>query len=142
LAERPQLVAALAYLREGDVLVAWRLDRLGRSLQHLVTRITDLQVRGIGFRSLTEYIDTATPTGTLMLHLFGAFAQFERDLLAERTHAGLAAARARGRSGGRKPLMTPKRLQLARQMHEQGDSTVEQMAETLGVSRNDSPSPS
>jgi DNA invertase Pin-like site-specific DNA recombinase len=135
LAERPQLAAALAYLREGDTLVVWRLDRLGRSLQHLVKVIGDLQARGVAFRSLTESIDTSTPTGTLMLHLFGAFAQFERDLIAERTNAGLAAARARGRTGGRKPLMTSKKTQIAQQMYEQGGSTVAEIAQTVGVSR-------
>src|SRR4051794_14204731 len=97
LAERPELIAALEYLRDGDTLCVWRLDRLGRSLRHLVQVIGNLHERGIGFRSLTENIDTATPTGTLMLHLFAAFAQFERDLTVERTRAGLAAARARGR---------------------------------------------
>jgi DNA invertase Pin-like site-specific DNA recombinase len=135
LAERPQLTAAMAYLREGDVLVVWRLDRLGRSLQHLVHAIGDLRARGIGFRSLTEAIDTATPSGTLMLHLFGAFAQFERDLIAERTNAGLAAARARGRKGGRKPLMTPRKANVAREMYDGGQSTVAEIAETIGVSR-------
>lgn len=135
LAERPELTAALDYLREGDTLVVWRLDRLGRSLPHLVQVVHDLQKRGVGFRSLTETIDTSTPTGTLMLNLFGSFAQFERDLVSERTKAGLAAARARGRHGGRKPALTPKKAQLARQMYEAGGTTVAEIAETLGVSR-------
>jgi len=104
--DRPGLSAALAYLREGDVLVVWRLDRLGRSLPHLIEVVSELEARGIGFRSLTEQIDITTPGGRLVFHLFGAVGQFERDLIRERTKAGLAAAAARGRKGGRKPVIT------------------------------------
>jgi DNA invertase Pin-like site-specific DNA recombinase len=100
-AERPGLQNALLYLREGDTLVVWRLDRLGRSLKHLIDTITTLHERDIGFRSLTENIDTTTSSGKLIFHVFGALAEFERDLIRERTQAGLAAARARGRHGGR-----------------------------------------
>src|SRR3954469_8965485 len=103
--DRPGLAQALDYLREGDVLVVWRLDRLGRSLKYLIEVITRLNERGIGFRSLTEQIDTTTSGGKLIFHVFGALAEFERDVIRERTQAGLAAARARGRMGGR-----PKRL--------------------------------
>ncbi|MCS7530851.1 recombinase family protein [Pseudomonas aeruginosa] len=114
-AERPGLTAALAYLRNGDVLVVWRLDRLGRSLPHLIETIGALEARGIGFRSLTESIDTTTPGGRLIFHVFGALGQFERDLIRERTRAGLAAASARGRKGGRKPVVTEEKLQRARE---------------------------
>ena len=113
-AERPGLASALAYLRDGDVLMVWRLDRLGRSLAHLIEVVATLEARGIGFRSLTEAIDTTTSGGRLIFHVFGALSQFERDLIRERTKAGLAAAAARGRRGGRKPVITAERLQRAR----------------------------
>ncbi len=106
LAARPALDDVLARLGPGDVLVVWRLDRLARSLRHLLQLIDDLDGRGVGFRSLTESIDTTTATGRLVLHLFGALGEFERDLLKERTSAGLQAAAARGRHGGRPPVMT------------------------------------
>ena len=113
-ADRPGLAAALAYLREGDALVVWRLDRLGRSLPHLIDTISALEARGVGFRSLTESIDTTTSGGRLIFHVFGALGQFERDLIRERTKAGLSAAAARGRKGGRKPVVTADKLQRAR----------------------------
>src|SRR5215207_4970261 len=100
-ADRPVLDEVLTYLRNGDTLVVWRLDRLGRSLQHLIETVAALAERGIGFKSLTEQIDTPPPGGKLIFHVFGALAEFERDLIRERTQAGLAAARARGRLGGR-----------------------------------------
>jgi DNA invertase Pin-like site-specific DNA recombinase len=99
--ERKGLVEALDYIRDGDTLVVWRLDRLGRSLKDLIERITDLHSRNIGFKSLTENIDTTTSGGKLIFHIFGALAEFERDIIKERTIAGLTAARARGRQGGR-----------------------------------------
>lgn len=99
--ERKELSAALAFLRHGDVLVVWKLDRLGRSLKHLIETVTKLQERNVGFISLTESIDTTTPGGKLIFHIMGALAEFERDLIRERTHAGLDSARARGRKGGR-----------------------------------------
>ncbi len=114
-ADRPGLAAALAYLRDGDVLVVWRLDRLGRSLPHLIETIGALEARGVGFRSLSESIDTTTPGGRLIFHVFGALGQFERDLIGERTKAGLAAAAARGRKGGRKPVVTADKLRRARE---------------------------
>jgi DNA invertase Pin-like site-specific DNA recombinase len=113
-ADRPGLAAALAYLRDGDVLAVWRLDRLGRSLPHLIETIGALDARGVGFRSLSESIDTTTPGGRLVFHVFGALGQFERDLIGERTRAGLAAA-ARGRKGGRKPVVTADKLRRARE---------------------------
>src|SRR3954471_18245299 len=98
-AERAVLKEALAYARPGDTLIVWRLDRLGRSLQHLIETVKALEARGIGFKSLTESIDTTTSGGKLVFHIFGALAEFERDLIRERTNAGLEAARARGRKG-------------------------------------------
>lgn len=100
-ADRAGLQSALDYVREGDLLVVWKLDRLGRSLPHLIETVTSLADRKVGFRSITEAIDTTTPGGRLVFHLFGALGQFERDLIRERTRAGLAAATARGRKGGR-----------------------------------------
>src|ERR671916_533654 len=118
-AERPGLDEVLGYLRQGDTLVVWRLDRLGRSLQHLIEVVAALAERGIGFKSLTEQIDTTTPGGKLVFHVFGALAEFERDLIRERTHAGLAAARARGRTGGRpKVLADAKKVALAQALYE------------------------
>lgn len=113
-ADRPGLRASLDYVRDGDVLIVWKLDRLGRSLPHLIETVTALAARGIGFRSLTEAIDTTTSGGRLVFHLFGALSQFERDLIQERTRAGLAAAAARGRKGGRKPVITSEKLKRAR----------------------------
>lgn len=132
---RPELDKAMDYLREGDTLVVWKLDRLGRSLPHLVEVIEDLDKRGIEFRSLTESIDTTTPGGRLVFHMAAAFAQFERDLIKERTRAGLAAARSQGRLGGRPRLMTPERLKTARAMQENGSSNAA-IARVLGVSRS------
>ena len=113
--DRPGLAAALAYLRNGDGLVVWRLDRLGRSLPHLIETVSSLEARGVGFLSLTESIDTTTSGGRLIFHVFGALGQFERDLIRERTKAGLIAAAARGRKGGRKPVVTADKLQRAQE---------------------------
>ena len=114
-ADRAGLRAALDYVRGGEVLVVWKLDRLGRSLPHLIETVTDLAKRGVGFRSLTEAIDTTTPDGRLVFHIFGALGQFERDLIQERTRAGLTAAATRGRKGGRKPVVTEDKLRRARE---------------------------
>lgn len=133
--ERPGLVEALAYLREDDVLVVWRLDRLGRSLSHLIETVSALEARGVGFRSLTEAIDTTTPSGRLTFHLFGALGQFERDLIRERTRAGLAAAAARGRKGGRKPVVTPEKLARARSLTAKG-LTVREAAARLKIGKS------
>lgn len=105
-ADRPDLAAALAYLRDGDVLAVWRLDRIGRSLPHLIETRGALEARGIRFRSLTEAIDTTTSGGRLTFHVFGTLGQFERDLIRERKKARLTAAAARDRKGGRKPVVT------------------------------------
>ena len=110
LVERASLMEALEYARQGDTLVVWRLDRLGRSLRHLIETVAEPQGRGVGFRSLTEQIDTTTPGGKLVFHVFGALAEFERDLIRERTQAGLTAARARGKKGaGRRSSSTRRR---------------------------------
>lgn len=132
---RPQLTAALDQLRPGDTLVVWRLDRLGRSLRHLIDTVTGLADRDVAFHSLTEKIDTGTPGGRLIFHVFGALAEFERDLIRERTVAGLSAARARGRKGGRPRVMTDQKLALARQMYDSREHTVSSIAALLGVSR-------
>jgi DNA invertase Pin-like site-specific DNA recombinase len=118
--DRPGLRAALDYAREGDVLVTWKLDRLGRSLPHLIETVARLEQRGVGFRSLTEAIDTTTPGGRLVFHLFAALGQFERDLIRERTRAGLAAAAARGRIGGRRPVIIGEKLRRARELIAKG----------------------
>lgn len=135
LARRPQLDAALDYARAGDSLVVWRLDRLGRSLRHLVELVEDLVERGVALRSLAEGIDTATPTGRMTLHVFGALAEFERELNRERSAAGVAAAKARGAQLGRRPVMTPARLATARQLQACGHYTAAEIAATLGISR-------
>jgi DNA invertase Pin-like site-specific DNA recombinase len=134
LEHRPALDEMLGVLRAGDTLVVWRLDRLGRSLRHLIDVVSDLERRGVALRSLREAIDTSTPGGKLIFHVFGALAEFERDLIRERTTAGLAAARARGRTGGRPSVWTPEKLKTARSMYanEQDVSTISRV---LGVSR-------
>ncbi len=125
----------LDQLRPGDTLVVWRLDRLGRSLRHLIDTVNELAERGVAFRSLTEHIDTSTPGGKLIFHIFAALAEFERDLIRDRTVAGLAAARARGRQGGRPRVLTEQKLAVAQDMYDSGKHTVTAIAETLGVSR-------
>jgi DNA invertase Pin-like site-specific DNA recombinase len=132
---RPQLDRLLDQLRPGDTIVVWRLDRLGRSLKHLIQLIEDLGDRGVGFRSLTEGMDTTTSGGKLVFSIFGALAEFERSLIRERTMAGLAAARARGRVGGRPPVMTPEKVKVARHLYQARELTVEEIAKTIGVSR-------
>ncbi|MGZ4306083.1 MAG: recombinase family protein [Solirubrobacteraceae bacterium] len=134
LKQRPDLDACLGFLAAGDTLVVWRLDCLGRGLKHLIDVIEQLHDREIGFRSLTEQIDTTTSGGMLQFHIFGALAEFERRIIRERTRAGLAAARARGRLGGRPPLLTPEKLDAARLMREQ-QRTMPEIARALGVSR-------
>lgn len=108
--DRAGLAKALAFIRPGDCLVVWKLDRLGRSLPHLLTTVTGLKQRGIAFRSLTEQMDTTTPQGELLFHIFGSLAQFERSLIQERVQAGLAAARRRGRHGGRPITISAEKL--------------------------------
>ena len=132
--ERPELQAALEYIREGDTLVVWKLDRLARSLKQLIETVESLETRKIGFRSLTENIDTTTPGGRLTFHLFAALAEFERSIIKERTTAGLAAARARGRKGGRPPSLNAKDLTAAKALLSDPEITVEEVARRLKVS--------
>jgi len=132
--DRPQMAALFDHLRAGDTLVVWRLDRLGRSLPHLIETIGELQDREVGFKSVQENIDTTTTDGRLVFHVFGALASFERELIQERTLAGLAAARERGRLGGRPTALSPAKLKQARKMI--GEKTpVTEVAQVLGVSR-------
>lgn len=135
LAERPQLTAALDRLRPGDTLVVWRLDRLGRSTSHLLQMVAELGERDVGFTSLTEAIDTTTPAGRLLLGVMASLAAFERDLMRERTMAGLLAARARGKVGGRPSTMTADKLDIARQLLAEGKSK-QRVAQTIGVARS------
>jgi DNA invertase Pin-like site-specific DNA recombinase len=134
-AERPGLDVALEQLRSGDVLVVWRLDRLGRSLPHLIETIRALSERGIGFKSLTEQIDTTSPSGKLIFHVFGALAEFERDLIRERTQAGLSAARARGRIGGRPKALDPKKLEMLQRLYSDPKNDIDDICRTLRISR-------
>jgi len=136
--ERKGLEEALNFLREGDILVVWRLDRLGRSLKDLIERLTELHAKNIGFKSLTESIDTTTSGGKLIFHIFGALAEFERDIIRERTNAGLTAARARGNKGGRprSPLSEGKKLQMARRMYEDQSMSVRDICRGLNIPRS------
>jgi DNA invertase Pin-like site-specific DNA recombinase len=134
-AERTGLDEALNYVRSGDTLVVWRLDRLGRSLTHLIATITGLSDQHIGFRSVTENIDTTSSGGKLVFHIFGALAEFERDIIRERTQAGLTAARARGRKGGRPKALTPKKAQMAQALYNDKSNTIDEICKTLNISR-------
>jgi len=134
-AERKGLQEALDYVREGDVLVVWRLDRLGRSLKDLIETISRLEIRKIGFKSLTENIDTTTSGGKLIFHIFGALAEFERNLIRERTSAGLQAARVRGIKGGRPKSLTDKKVEMARKLYADKSNSIEEICKTLGISR-------
>ena len=133
--ERQGLDAALSYVREGDTLVVWRLDRLGRSLKHLIETITDLNNRKIGFKSITENIDTTTSGGKLVFHIFGALAEFERDIIRERTNAGLQAARSRGRLGGRPKALNDKKASIAQALYKDKNNSITDICKTLNVSR-------
>jgi DNA invertase Pin-like site-specific DNA recombinase len=135
IAERPGLASALENLRRGDLLVVWRLDRLGRSLKNLIEVIAQLESRGVGLRSLQENIDTSTSGGKLVFHIFCSLAEFERSLIRERTRAGLDAARARGRHGGRPRRMDAKKIATARALLASGAATINEICRTLGVSR-------
>lgn len=132
---RPGLGLALADLRSGDVLVVWGLDRLGRSLSHLIEVVAELQDRGVGFRSLREDVDTETAGGKLVFHLFGALAEFERSLIRERTRAGLEAARVRGRQGGRPRKLTEKQVRQAAVLLSDKSVDVGEVSRTFGVHR-------
>lgn len=134
--DRPELAACLDYLRPGDTLVVLSLDRLARSLQDLITIVADLRRRGVGFRSLHEALDTTTPGGRLVFHVFAALAEFIRELIVEGTNEGLAAARARGQRLGRPPAMDREQIRHARHMLTAPDATVSSVAKLLGISRS------
>lgn len=134
-ADRPELAQAMKALRAGDTLVVWRLDRLGRSLPDLIATVNELASRGVAFESVTEAIDTTTASGKLVFNIFASLADFERHLIGERTRAGLAAGRARGRMGGRPPALTSRQLREARLLLTDPDATVTAVAERYGVSR-------
>lgn len=133
-ASRPELDRMLDALRDGDVVVVWRLDRLGRSVSNLVELVNGFDAKGVQFRSLTEGIDTTTPTGRLVFHIFASLAEFERDLIRERTMAGLKAARARGRKGGRPSVLEEALLEEIEAMYLKGGMTAPATAKRLGVS--------
>jgi len=133
-ASRPELDKMLEQLRPGDVVVVWRLDRLGRSLKNLIDLVDELGKNGVGFHSITENIGTTTPNERFMFRLFGSLAEFERELIRERTMAGLAAARARGRVGGRPSVMDAKKIATARKLYDSREHTVAEIAEMLNVS--------
>ena len=134
-AARPGLAEALAFARKGDTLVVWRLDRLGRSLRHLITTVEEMRGKGIALKSLQDNIDSATATGELQFHIFGALAQFERALIQERTKAGLASARARGRFGGRPKKLTREQMQMAAAMMQTKSASVKQICATFQIGR-------
>lgn len=136
--DRPILAEALSHLRSGDTLVVWRLDRLGRTLKHLIATVTELQEQRIGFKSLQESIDTTTSSGKLIFHVFGALAEFEREVIRERTYAGLQAARARGRLGGQRSIESrdPKKIALARKLYAAQEMTGQEICDMLHISRS------
>jgi len=131
--DRPELKAALGYMRKGDTLVVWKIDRLARSMKQLIETIESFQERGIGLKSLQDPIDTSSPSGKLVFHIFAALAEFERGVIRERTTAGLQAARERGRVGGRPPALSAKDLQAAKAMLKDSDITVTAIARQLNV---------
>jgi len=134
-AERPGLQEALNYARVGDTIVVWRLDRLSRSLKDLIEMVTQLESRGIGLKSLQEAIDTSSSSGKLIFHIFGALAEFERNLIRERTQAGLQAARARGRKGGRPKSLNKDKQALAVKLYEEKKHTIKQICQMMGISK-------
>ena len=134
--DRGGLEQALGYVRPGDTLVVWRLDRLGRSLKHLIETITALHERGIGFKSITENIDTTTSGGKLVFHIFGALAEFERDIIRERTQAGLQAARARGKKGGRPKALKDKKIAMAQALYNDTNNSIAEICKMLNISRS------
>jgi DNA invertase Pin-like site-specific DNA recombinase len=134
-ATRPGLTSALEMARSGDTLVVWRLDRLGRSLKDLIQLTETLKQRSIGLQSLQESIDTTTSSGQLIFHLFGALAEFERNLIRERTNAGLTAARARGRLGGRPKALDPNKRQLAVKLYNDREHSIDEICQMMGISK-------
>lgn len=132
---RPGLEAAIDFARQGDIIVVWRLDRLSRSLKDLIEMVALLDEKGIGLKSLQESIDTSSSSGKLIFHIFGALAEFERNLIRERTHAGLQAARARGRKGGRPKKLSNDKSKLVVQLYEGRKHSIKQICELVGVSK-------
>ena len=132
--ERQGLAEAIEYARSGDVLTVWKLDRLGRSLKHLIETVNQLNERGVGFASVQESIDTTTSGGKLIFHVFGALAEFERELIRERTNAGLKAARARGKTGGRPKKLTPQKIEIAKAMMSDPNINIKTICQTLDIS--------
>lgn len=135
-AARIGLEDALSHLRAGDTLVVWKLDRLGRSLKHLIETIQNLNDKGVGFQSLQENIDTTTTGGKLVFHFFSALAEFERDLIRDRTKAGLTAARARGRQGGRPSMLSKGEVKKMIRYYDEGKNTVSEICKIFGISRS------
>ena len=133
--ERPGLEKIMSFIRKGDTLVVWKLDRLGRSLKHLIQVMNQLEERGIYFKSVQESLDTSTPGGKLIFHVFGALAEFERDIIRERTMAGLAAARARGRKGGRPRKLSKKQVEMAKKLISDPTIPIADICKTLGISK-------
>lgn len=133
--DRPELIATLNYMRKGDTLVVWKLDRLARSLKQLIETIESLEKKEMGFRSLTESIDTTTPGGKLIFHIFGSLAEFERTMIRERTRAGLIASRKQGRIGGRPKSLNDEDLKIAMALLKDENITVEEVAKRLSVTR-------
>ena len=133
--ERKGLQDAMNFARQGDCIVIWKLDRLSRSLRHLIDTVNQLKDRGVGLKVITQNLDTTTPSGNLVFHIFGALAEFERLLIKERTNAGLASARARGRVGGRPKAMDEKKIQIARSLHADGKTSISEICQTLKISR-------
>jgi DNA invertase Pin-like site-specific DNA recombinase len=133
--QRPGLDKALDYIREGDTLIVWKLDRLGRSIQHLIKIISDFQERKVGFKSLQENVETLTSGGKLIFHIFSALAEFERDLIRERTDAGLKAARARGRIGGRPPILDSRQSKRMIEIYDEQKNTVAEICKIYNISR-------
>ncbi len=134
--ERKGLADAIQFARAGDVLTVWKLDRLGRSLKHLIETVNQLHDKGVGFASVQESIDTTTPGGKLIFHVFGALAEFERELIRERTNAGLRAARARGKTGGRPKKLTPEKIKIAQAMMNDANLDIKTICRTLDISPN------
>ena len=133
--DRPQLDALLNQLRKGDVVYVWRLDRLGRSLKHLITVVEDINDKGVDFGSLQEGFDTTTSRGQLIFHIFGALGEFERNLIREHTRSALNAARARGRKGGRKDSLSPKQIKTLRKMYDSQQHSIAEIGRTFKISR-------
>lgn len=134
-ADREGLAEAMKFARKGDTLVVWKLDRLGRSIRHLIDTVSELESQGVGFRSVQEAIDTTTAGGQLVFHIFGALAQFERSLIKERTNAGLASARARGRLGGRPAALDETAARIAISLYESKQHTIAEICQRLNVSK-------